>query len=171
MHCILRRRDSTMLFDHLTYTQPTPLLTKVGKVANYPQKDPPGHFYSAWLLHYGLKPMKFLDNWDHLSNLLVWISCHQNEQAVARDSQSISHPPFRGWPRHVLIVLKDNQVTSLNVRSWTWSLNLKRVETWLNILCAWCGVLRFHMSELNQSLGPSSQLEVTLLHTLNECIR
>jgi hypothetical protein len=55
------RRDSTALFDLLTYTQPAPLLTKAGKVAKRqprPQKDPPGHFYSAQLLHYGLKPMK-----------------------------------------------------------------------------------------------------------------
>ena len=55
------RTDSTALFHLLTYTEPSPLLTKAGTVAKrqrLPHKDPPGHFYSAQLIHYGLKPMK-----------------------------------------------------------------------------------------------------------------
>jgi hypothetical protein len=55
------RADPGSLHHLLTYTQPAPLLTKAGKVAKRqpaPHKDPPGHFYCAQLLHYGLKPMK-----------------------------------------------------------------------------------------------------------------
>jgi hypothetical protein len=55
------RTDPESLHRLLTYTQPAPLLTKAGKVAKRqpaPHKDPPGHFYCAQLLHYGLKPMK-----------------------------------------------------------------------------------------------------------------
>jgi hypothetical protein len=55
------RADSGSLYRLLTYTEPPPLLTKAGKVAKRqpaPHKDPPGHFYCAQLLHYGLKPLK-----------------------------------------------------------------------------------------------------------------
>jgi hypothetical protein len=47
----------------LTYEPPPPVLTKAGKVAKRQPKlsayhDQPAHFYSAQLLHYGLKPLK-----------------------------------------------------------------------------------------------------------------
>ena len=56
------RADAPYLYRLLTYTEPTaPVLTKAGYVAKRqppPHKDPPGHFYCAQLIHYGLKPLK-----------------------------------------------------------------------------------------------------------------
>ena len=59
-----QRASSETLYQSLTYTQPDPVLTKAGKVAKRqpaPHRDPPGHFYCAQLLHYGLKPLKTKD--------------------------------------------------------------------------------------------------------------
>ena len=59
-----QRASSETLYRSLTHTQPDPVLTKAGKVAKRqpaPHRDPPGHFYCAQLLHYGLKPLKTKD--------------------------------------------------------------------------------------------------------------
>jgi hypothetical protein len=56
------RRDSATLHAFLTYTPPTgPVLTKKGQIAKRqppPHKDETGHFYTAQLQLYGLKPLK-----------------------------------------------------------------------------------------------------------------
>ncbi|KAL1721774.1 hypothetical protein EV715DRAFT_271031 [Schizophyllum commune] len=57
------RCDVSSLHGLLTYT-PGPLLTKKGQVAKRqppPHKDPPAHFYTAQMIHYGLKPLKTRD--------------------------------------------------------------------------------------------------------------
>ncbi|KAL1709208.1 hypothetical protein EV121DRAFT_276594 [Schizophyllum commune] len=57
------RCDATSLHGLLTYT-PGPLLTKKGQLAKRqppPHKDPPAHFYTAQMIHYGLKPLKTRD--------------------------------------------------------------------------------------------------------------
>ncbi|KAL1738716.1 hypothetical protein HDZ31DRAFT_69698, partial [Schizophyllum fasciatum] len=57
------RCDASSLHGLLTYT-PGPVLTKKGQVAKRqppPHKDPPAHFYTAQMLHYGLKPLKTRD--------------------------------------------------------------------------------------------------------------
>ncbi|KAI4293879.1 hypothetical protein K525DRAFT_274810 [Schizophyllum commune Loenen D] len=57
------RCDVSSLHGLLTYT-PGPLLTKKGQVAKRqppPYKDPPAHFYTAQMIHYGLKPLKTRD--------------------------------------------------------------------------------------------------------------
>ncbi|KAI5893733.1 uncharacterized protein SCHCODRAFT_02622611 [Schizophyllum commune H4-8] len=57
------RCDASSLHGLLTYT-PGPLLTKKGQVAKRqppPHKDPPAHFYTAQMIHYGLKPLKTRD--------------------------------------------------------------------------------------------------------------
>lgn len=55
------REESSRLYTLLTYTEPPPVLTKKGTVAKRqppPHKDPAAGFYTAQLLHYGLKPLK-----------------------------------------------------------------------------------------------------------------
>ena len=44
-----------------TYTPPPPVLTKKGTIAKRqppPFKEPPAHFFTAQMAHYGLKPLK-----------------------------------------------------------------------------------------------------------------
>ena len=56
------RKDAAELYALLTYTPPPPVLTKAGKVAKRQpkdtHKDEEAHFYTAQLVHYGLKPLK-----------------------------------------------------------------------------------------------------------------
>ena len=56
------RKDAGELYALLTYTPPPPALTKAGKVAKRQpkdtHKDEEAHFYTAQLVHYGLKPLK-----------------------------------------------------------------------------------------------------------------
>jgi hypothetical protein len=61
--CHHERKEAKALFELLTYQPPPLVLTKTGKVAKRQPKlaayhDQPAHFYSAQLLHYGLKPLK-----------------------------------------------------------------------------------------------------------------
>ncbi|PPQ68630.1 hypothetical protein CVT25_005539 [Psilocybe cyanescens] len=56
------RTDAAELHRLLTYSPPPPVLTKAGTVAKRQPKDthvdPDAHYYSAQLIHYGLKPLK-----------------------------------------------------------------------------------------------------------------
>lgn len=56
------RADSAELYRLLTYAPPPPVLTKAGTVAKRQPKDthvdPEAHYYSAQMIHYGLKALK-----------------------------------------------------------------------------------------------------------------
>src|SRR5258706_1213286 len=55
------RKNAENLYSILTYTPPPPVLTKKGTVAKRqppPFKEPPAHFFTAQMAHYGLKPLK-----------------------------------------------------------------------------------------------------------------
>jgi hypothetical protein len=58
------RADPQTLHQLLTYTEPDPVYTKAGNLAKRqppPHQDSPWHFYTAQLVHYGLKPLKTKD--------------------------------------------------------------------------------------------------------------
>lgn len=67
------RKDAKALYELLIYAPPPPVLTKTGKVTKRQPKlaayqDQLAYFYSAQLLHYGLKPLKMRE---HTKRLLA----------------------------------------------------------------------------------------------------